>query len=109
MEDGEEGALLPPDGDGPDIPSAAIRKHHSQNLSLAEQSLHRDSVEHREFGSVTMAVNPEKLAQAKAILLKTRKKISDLLEMGELSEVYTLSFQLFPLTKLQNSQEDQNV
>jgi len=88
-----------------DIPSAAIRKHHSQNLRLADESLQRDPVERREFGSVTMSVNPEKLAQAKAILLKTRKKISDLLETGEPTEVYTLSFQLFPLTKLNNSQE----
>lgn len=92
-----------------DIPSAAIRKHHSQNLRLAEDSLHNVPVEFREFGSVTMSVNPEKLSAAKQILLKTRKKISDLLETGEVSEVYTLSFQLFPLTKLQNTTEDENV
>ncbi|WP_374077421.1 DUF4423 domain-containing protein [Bdellovibrio bacteriovorus] len=89
-----------------EIPSAAIRKHHSQNLRLAEESLHRDPVTTREFGSVTMAVNPEKLPQAKEILLKTRKKIASLLEEGDVSEVYTLSFQLFPLTKLQKSSED---
>ncbi|MFS4461043.1 TIGR02147 family protein [Bdellovibrio sp. HCB2-146] len=89
-----------------EIPSAAIRKHHSQNLRLAEESLHRDPVPTREFGSVTMAINPEKLPQAKEILLKTRKKIAGLLEEGDLSEVYTLSFQLFPLTKLQTSSED---
>lgn len=89
-----------------EIPSAAIRRHHSQNLRLAEDSLHRDAVKAREFGSVTMAVNPEKLPQAKEILLKTRKKIAGLLEEGDLSEVYTLSFQLFPLTKLQISTED---
>jgi uncharacterized protein (TIGR02147 family) len=92
-----------------DIPSAAIRKHHSQNLRLAEDSLHHVPVEFREFGSVTMSVNPEKLSAAKQILLKTRKKISDLLETGEVSEVYTLSFQLFPLTKLQSTTEDENV
>jgi len=92
-----------------DIPSAAIRKHHSQNLSLAENSLHNVPVEFREFGSVTMAVNPEKLSVAKQILTKTRKKISDLLETGDVSEVYTLSFQLFPLTQLQKNTEDENV
>lgn len=89
-----------------EIPSAAIRRHHSQNLLLAESSLHRDPVPTREFGSVTMAVNPEKLPQAKEILLKTRKKIAGLLEEGDLSEVYTLSFQLFPLTKIQTTTED---
>jgi len=92
-----------------DIPSSAIRKHHSQNLRLAEESLHRDPVEFREFSSVTMAMNPEKLPAVKQILLKTRKKISDLLESDDASEVYTLSFQLFPLTRLQSTTEDENV
>ncbi|MDG0815173.1 DUF4423 domain-containing protein [Bdellovibrio svalbardensis] len=86
-----------------DIPSAAIRKHHSQNLQLAEASLHRDPVHTREFGSITMPVNPEKLPQAKELLTKTRKKIADLLEDGAVTEVYTLSFQLFPITKLSDT------
>ncbi len=89
-----------------EIPSAAIRKHHSQNLHLAENSLHRDPVATREFGSLTVAVNPERLPLAKELLLKTRKKIATLLEEGELSEVYTLSFQLFPLTQIQTNPED---
>jgi len=92
-----------------DIPSVAIRKHHSQNLRLAEDSLHNVPVEFREFGSVTMAVNPEKLSAAKQILIKTRKKIADLLETGDVSEVYTLSFQLFPLTQLQRNKESEDV
>lgn len=91
-----------------DIPSAAIRKHHTQNLQLAEQSLHRDPVETRQFYSMTVAVNPEKLPLVKDIIFKTRKKIGDLLEDGPLSEVYTFSFQLFPITRLQNPTEDQD-
>ena len=83
-----------------DIPSAAIRKHHSQNLRLAEHSLHHDSVLDREIGSVTMAVNTKNLPLAKKLLLNTRKKIASLLEQGQVSEVYTLAFQLFPLTKI---------
>lgn len=83
-----------------DLPSTAIRKHHAQNLLLAEQSLHRDEVQLREFGSVTMPVNMKNLPKLKELLLKTRKKAADLLEEGETTEVYTLSFQLFPLTKL---------
>lgn len=94
-----------PLGTSRDIPSAAIRKHHTQNLHLAEESLHRDPVQMREFGSITMAVNPKSLPLAKDILTKTRKKIADLLEEGSVSEVYTLSFQLFPLTKLQTKLE----
>lgn len=92
-----------------DVPSAAIRKHHNQNLHLAEQSLHRDPVEKRQFYSMTVAVNPEKLPLVQDVIFKARKKIEDLLQDGPLSEVYTFSFQLFPLTKLENPTEDQNV
>ncbi|QDK39301.1 DUF4423 domain-containing protein [Bdellovibrio sp. NC01] len=95
-----------PIGTSRDIPSAAIRKHHNQNLHLAESSLHRDPVNTREFGSITMPVNPEKLPLAKELLTKTRKKIADLLEDETATEVYTLSFQLFPITKLTSSTED---
>lgn len=95
-----------PIGTTKDIPSAAIRKHHTQNLHLAEESLHRDPVHTREFGSITMAVNPERLPLVKELLTKTRKKVADLLDDGATSEVYTLSFQLFPLTKLEILTED---
>lgn len=89
-----------------DIPSAAIRKHHIQNLHLAEQAINNDPISLRDVGSVTMAVNLEKLPLAKELLLKTRKKIASLLEDNNASEVYTLSFQLFPLTKVQTQDEE---
>ena len=81
-----------------DLPSTAIRKHHSQNLELAEKAIHNVPVELREYGSVTMAVNLKNLTKLKELLLKTRKKAADLLEDEQATEVYTLSFQLFPLT-----------
>ena len=83
-----------------DLPSIAIRKHHSQNLELAEKSLYRDPVHLREFGSVTMPLNLKNLPKLKNLLLKTRKKAADLVEDSQADQVYTLSFQLFPLTVL---------
>lgn len=91
-----------------DVPSAAIRRYHVQNLLRAEKSLHKDSVKCREFGAVTMTVNMEKLQKAKDIIFKTIKRIAAVVEDAEATEVYTLSFQLFPVTKIanQNSGED---
>lgn len=83
-----------------DLPSTAIRKHHSQNLILAEKALHNVPVDLREVGSVTMPVNLKNLTKVKELLLKTRKKVADLLEDTQATEVYTLSFQLFPLTEV---------
>jgi len=85
------------------ISSMAIRKHHLGNLRLAERALFDEEVERRDFGSITMPTNPIKLKKAKELLLKTRIKIGELLDQGETSEVYTLSFQLFPLTRSENS------
>lgn len=83
-----------------DLPSTAIRKHHQQNLELAAKSLNEVDVSLREFGSVTMPVNLKNIPKVKELLLKTRKKAADLLDQGATSEVYTLSFQLFPLSQV---------
>ncbi len=53
-----------------------------------------------------MPANPTLLNKAKDILLKTRVKIGNLLDQGETSEIYTLSFQLFPLTRSEQGQKD---
>lgn len=83
-----------------DLPSTAIRKHHAQNLLLAEKAIHNVPIDLRELGSVTMPVNLKKLTKVKELLLKTRKKVADLLEDDNATEIYTLSFQLFPLTEV---------
>lgn len=87
-----------------DIPSAAIRKYHRDNLKLAELSLDNDEVNLREFSSMTMAIDPSKLPMAKDLLMKTKRKIEKILESGIPTEVYTLTFQLFPLTKKSDGQ-----
>jgi len=66
---------------------------------LAERSLYEDQVEVREISSSTIAINPAKLKQAKEILTKTKKRLTALLMDENPSEVYALSFQLFPLSK----------
>lgn len=82
-----------------DVPSEAIQRHHRQNLILAERALNEVPVNLREFGSVTMTVDLQNLQKAKDLLLKTREKIINILSSNSASEVYTLSFQLFPISK----------
>jgi uncharacterized protein (TIGR02147 family) len=88
-----------PDG----IPSVSIRRNHAQHLDLARASLERDSVEVRDFTNLTMAINPKKLSEAKAIIRRFRKEIESVLEddsTGPRQEVYSLAVQLFPLTRV---------
>jgi uncharacterized protein (TIGR02147 family) len=83
-----------------DLPSVAIKKHHTQNLHRAEIALHEVDIHLREFGSVVVPTNIKNISKVKELLLKTRKKAALLLEDDQATEVYTLSFQLFPLTQL---------
>lgn len=82
-----------------DISSGAIKKHHKQNLALASEKLDLVPVELREFSSMTMAIDPSKIEEAKIAIRDFKKKIGLLLESGEKKEVYTISIQLFPNTK----------
>jgi len=77
-----------------------IQKSHDETLSLARTSLYRDSGDLRDFTSVTVPVNPEKMVQAKELIRKFQDDLCDLLEEGKRTEVYRLSIQLFPLTKV---------
>ncbi len=82
-----------------DIPSAAVKKHHLDNLKLAAKSLENDAINEREFSGQTMAIDPRKLPEAKDLIMETKRKIAEICESDDPTEVYVLSYQLFPLTK----------
>lgn len=83
----------------------SLKKSHDQSLELARQSLYRDSVDERDFTSVTVAVNPKNLRAAKERIRIFQDQLCDELEAGERTEVYRLSVQLFPLTALKTPGE----
>ena len=82
-----------------DIPSAALRRFHEQNLKRAISALHDDPVERRDITSITMAVDVDKLSLAKKRIKAFRREMSELLETGNRSEVYNLTLALFPMTR----------
>lgn len=80
-----------------------VRKFHIQHLELAKQELEyylrEEDFKRRLISGTTMAVNPEKIPQAREVLLKAMHEVTALLTEGECSEVYHCNFSLFPLTK----------
>lgn len=86
-----------------EIPSSAIRKNHAQMLELAKTSLDRDPLELRDFLSITMAIDPDKIPEAKVLLRDFREKLSNFLTAGKKKEVYALSLQLIPLSSRKKS------
>lgn len=88
-----------------DIPSSEIVKAHMVDLQKAIQVLQDTPPPLRDFTSTTLAVNPEKMPEAKKLIKAFHKKFSMLVEDGDKSAVYNLNVQFFPLTVPQESQE----
>jgi uncharacterized protein (TIGR02147 family) len=84
-----------------DVPSAAIRRYHQQNLDLAKEKLETIPLDDREFSTITMGISRSKLPQAKKLITQFKRQLSDLLEGGEKEAVYTFAVQLFPVSKLE--------
>lgn len=82
-----------------DVPSAAIRRYHKQNLDLAREKIETVPIGRREFSAITMAVNPTKINKVKKMINEFKQLVCQELEDDQVSEVYTLSIQLFPLTE----------
>ena len=85
-----------------DVADISLKRHHEQTLDLAKESLFRDDIAVRDFTTVTMAIDPEKLSMAKELIRKYEDELSDLLESGHRTEVYRLSMQLFPLSRIED-------
>lgn len=80
--------------------SKAHRNQQQEILEGAIDALHNIPVEHRSQTSMTMAVDLDKLPEAKELIKEFRRNMGRLLSSGaELNEVYQLSISLYPLTK----------
>lgn len=82
-----------------DIPSEAIRSHHRQNLEQAIKNLELVDVSEREYSSITLPIHFKDLEKAKKMITEFKKKIYKELNCDDPTDVYTLSIQMFPLTK----------
>lgn len=82
-----------------DVPSAAIKKYHSQNLEKANASLFQDAVSKRYFGSATLAIDPADLPKLKSFLRKARARLQSLAQTKRPTRVYHYSVQLFPIDR----------
>ncbi len=83
-----------------DIVSLALQKSHEESTQLALAKLRTTPVTERDYSSVTVAVNPKKINEAKSCIRKFRREMEAILEKGEKTEVYQVSVQFFPLTEI---------
>lgn len=81
------------------VPSETLKNNHRQSLNLVIEAMNRYSIADRDNTSITMAINPEKLTEAKACIRRFQDEISELLETGNKTSVYQMCIHLYPLIK----------
>ena len=107
MEEGEDGRVHYVGGNlstmDHDITTEALKSYHKEMLHKAEEALDYIPFKKRSSTGMTMAINAEKLEQAKAMIGRFRRKISKFLEQGDSKdEVYHITISLFPLTNTED-------
>lgn len=88
-----------------DVPSEAVRAAHEQYIDKAGDALRNLPVEQRDFTSIMMAVNPERMARAKEMIRRFQTELAAEMETGDKSQVYQLLVQLFPLSKYSSGEQ----
>ena len=88
------------------VPDTAVKQSHLKMLELAKKSLQEDPLDSRDFTSIIMAIDPAKIPEARSMIRAFRNQLFTFLESGAQKEVYSLSLQLFPLSRIKNEQGD---
>lgn len=88
------------------VNNISVRNAHAGNLELAKRSLEQDSIDLRDFSSMTMAIDPNKLPMARQMIRDFRNKLSAYLEEENQTEIFKICIQLFPLSNMKSRQGD---
>jgi uncharacterized protein (TIGR02147 family) len=88
-----------------DIPSEAIRKFHLGVLAKAQEALLNMPVSERDITAITMPTDAKKLQEAKRLLMRTQKKIAEMVSTPDADQVYILATQFFPVSKKTKKEE----
>jgi uncharacterized protein (TIGR02147 family) len=82
-----------------DIASSGIRHFQKQILEKSITSLEADDLYERDITSITIAINEDRIPEAKKEIMKFRKRMAEFLAEGEKTRVYNLGVHLIPLSK----------
>ncbi|RYZ89824.1 MAG: TIGR02147 family protein, partial [Proteobacteria bacterium] len=80
--------------------SQALRESHRETLELGKQKIDEIAIELRDFSSLMVAVDKEKIPAAKEAIREFRRKMLSLFEDGEKTEVFQLAIQFYPVSSL---------
>lgn len=81
-----------------DMLSQSIREGHREALEMGKNKLDEIEVELRDFSTMTIAMDLEKLPEVKTIIREFRQKMAAMLRDGKKTDVCQLAIQFYPLT-----------
>lgn len=81
-----------------DIPSNAIRNHHSGMITQALKSINEQDVNERQLSGNTLKIKKENLPEAKTAIFEFLKEFNSKFGTDESSDLYQLNIQLFSHT-----------
>ncbi len=82
----------------PGFSSSPQRELQRQILKMALHSIDHCSPEERDMTSMTMAIDMDKLPEARKLITQFRRDLCNFLEDGEQTRVYQLGIQLYPVS-----------
>lgn len=83
-----------------EIPNRGLKISHKQTLKQAIESVDRDPLDKRSITSMTVAIDPKKIPEAKKMIEDFRYQLTEFLEGGERKEIYNINIQLVPIPGL---------
>lgn len=78
----------------------ALRHAHRDTLEQAILAIDEVDIKWRDISSMVVPVNIDKITEAKKLIKSFRRKLAEVLESGNKTEVYNLNIQLVPVTKI---------
>jgi len=91
-----------------DLTSAASRKLQRQILEKSIRALDEVPIAQRNHTSMTMAISPEDLPEAKEKITRFRRDLCSFFEKrGKPTQVYQLAVSLYPVTQIQEGEENE--
>jgi uncharacterized protein (TIGR02147 family) len=86
------------------ISNPAIRNLHLSDLSLKQSVLETKGVEERDFTALTLAFDPNRMAEARTMIRTFEDDFFEKFGKGKRTEVYKLCVQLIPVTQLKTNE-----
>lgn len=84
-----------------EIPSAAIRRYHKQNLALASEKVETIDNSMKNFESMSIAIDTKDIPQLKTHIDRFLNQIQKFSDKSKPNHIYHFNLQLFPVTNLE--------